>query len=132
MLAQISMTTTIAKVELKNIQKIYKLINTYYPEHNERFLYFLATCLHLEPDVNLETALKLRPYGGIIGIHNTSLDTCLKSYNVLRLQAILQDASRFIAKGSRILLRFALSNHKRFRWSPDWFILLRVRENVQI
>ena len=50
-----------------------KSIKTDYPEHNERFLYFLATCLHLDPDVNLEIALKLRPYGGIIEIDNSSI-----------------------------------------------------------
>ena len=79
------MTTTIATVDLKTIHEIYNLIKTDYPEHNERFLYFLSTCLHLDPDVNLEIALKLRPYGGIIGIDNSSLDTYLKSFKVLRL-----------------------------------------------
>ena len=95
------MTTTIATVDLKTIHEIYNLIKTDYPEHNERFLYFLATCLHLDPDVNLEIALKLRPYGGIIGIDNSSLDTYLKSFKVLRLHAILHDASGFIAEYSQ-------------------------------
>ena len=95
------MTTTIATVDLKTIHEIYKLIKTDYPEHNEIFLYFLATCLHLDPDVNLEIALKLRPYGGIIGIDNSSLDAYLKSFKVLRLHAILHDASGFIAEYSQ-------------------------------
>ena len=95
------MTTTIATVDLKTIHEIYNLIKTDYPEHNERFLYFLATCLHLDPDVNLEIALKLRPDGGIIGIDNSSLDTYLKSFKVLRLHAILHDASGFIAEYSQ-------------------------------
>ena len=95
------MTTTIATVDLKTIHEIYNLIKTDFPEHNERFLYFLASCLHLDPDVNLEIALKLRPYGGIIGIDNSSLDTYLKSFKVLRLHAILHDASGFIAEYSQ-------------------------------
>ena len=89
------MTTTIATVDLKTIHEIYILIKTDYPEHNERFLYFLATRLHLDPDVNLEIALKQRPYGGIIGIDNSS------SFKVLCLHAILHDASGFIAEYSQ-------------------------------
>ena len=92
------MTTTIATVDLKTIHEIYKLKKTDYREHNERLLYFLATRLHLEPHVNLKIALKLRPYGGIIGIDNSSLDTYLKSFKVLRLHAILHDASGFVAE----------------------------------
>ena len=95
------MATTIATVELKTIHEFYNLIKTDYPEHNERFLYFLATCLRLDPDVNLEISLKLRPYGGIIGIDNSSLDTYLKSFKVLRLHANLHDDYGFIAEYSQ-------------------------------
>ena len=95
------MTTTIATVDLKTIHEIYNLIKTDYAEHNERFLYFMATCLQLDPDVNFDIALKLRPYGGIIGIDNSSLDTYLKSSKVLRLHAIFHDASGFIAEYSQ-------------------------------
>ena len=31
----------------------------------------------MDPDVNLETDLKLRPYGGLIGIDNSSMETYL-------------------------------------------------------
>ena len=110
------MTPTIATVDLKTIHEIYELIKTDYPEHNERFLYFLATCLHLDPDVNLEIALKLRPYVGIIGIDNSSLDGYLKSFKVLRLHAILHDASGFNAEycqkgpGYYYILRCPITN----------------------
>ena len=90
--------TTIATVDLKNIHEIYKQTKVDYPEHSERFVYFLAACLYLDPEINLEIVLKLRPYGGLIGIDNSSLDTYLKSYNFLRLLAILHDASGFIAE----------------------------------
>ena len=93
--------TTIATIDLKNIHEIYEQIKVDFPDYSERFVYFLATCLYLYPDVNLETALKLRPYGGLIGIDNSSLDTYLKSYKFLRLHAILHDASGFIAEYSQ-------------------------------
>ena len=93
--------TTIATIDWKNIHEIYGQIKVDFPDYSERFVYFLATCLYLDPDVNLETALKLRPYGGLIGIDNSSLDTYLKSYKLLRLHAILHDASGFIAEYSQ-------------------------------
>ena len=82
--------TTIATIDLKNIHEIKKQIKVDYPEYSERFVYFLAACHYLDPDINLEIVLKLRPYGGLIGIDNSSLDTYLKSYKFLRLHAINQ------------------------------------------
>ena len=93
--------TTIATIDLKNIHEIYEQIKVDFPDYSERFVYFLATCFYLDPDVNLETALNLRPYGGLMGIDNSSLDTYLKSYKFLRLHAILHDASGFIAEYSQ-------------------------------
>ena len=93
--------TTIATIDLKNIHEIYKQIKVDYPKHSERFVYFLAACHYLDPDINLEIVLKLRPYGGIIGMNNSSLDTYLKSYKFLRLHAILHDASGFIVEHSQ-------------------------------
>ena len=79
--------TTIATKDLKNIHEIYEKIKVDYPQFSERFVYFLATCLYLNPDVNLKTALKPRSYGGLIGMDNSSLDTYLKSYKFLQLHA---------------------------------------------
>ena len=43
-----------------------------------------------------DIALKLRPYGGIIGMDNSSVDKYLKISKVLRLHAILHDAGGFV------------------------------------
>ena len=93
--------TTIATIDLKNIHEIFERIKVDYPESLERFVYFLAACLDLDPDINLEIVLKLRPYAGLIGIDNSSLHTYLKSYKFFRLQAILHDASGFFAEHSQ-------------------------------
>ena len=93
--------TTIATIDLMNIHEIYEQIKVDYLDYSERFVYFLAACLSLDPDINLEIVLKLRPYGGLIGIDNSSLDTYLKSYKFLRLHAIVHDASGFIAEHSQ-------------------------------
>ena len=94
------MANTIATIDLKNIHEIYLEIKNNYPKYGERFLYFPAACQYLDPDIDLEATLKLRPYGGLIGIDNSSLDNYFKSFKILRLHAILHDASGFIAKYS--------------------------------
>ena len=87
---------TIATVDLKSIHEIYKEIQKEYSQYGEQFLYFLATCLPLDTEIDLDIALKLRPYGGFIGIDNSALDKYFKSFKFLRLHAILHDASGFV------------------------------------
>ena len=88
--------TTLATVDLKAIHEIYKELKKDYFQYGEGFLYFLATCQYLDPDLDLDIALKMRPYGGLIGIDNSSLDKYFNSYKILRLHAILHDASGFV------------------------------------
>ena len=88
--------TTLATVDLKAIHEIYKELKKDYFQYGERFLYFLATCQYLDPDLDLDIAMKMRPYGGLIGIDNSSMDKYFKSYKILRLHAILHDASGFV------------------------------------
>ena len=88
--------TTIATVGLKAIHEIYKELKKDFFQYGERFLYFLATCQYLDPDLDLDIAMKMRPYGGLIGIDNSSLDKYFNSYKILRLLAILHDASGFV------------------------------------
>ena len=45
---------TIATVDLKSIHETYKEIEKEYSQYGERFLYFLATCLHLDPEIDLD------------------------------------------------------------------------------
>ena len=92
------MAKTIATIDLKNNHEIYLEIKNNYPKYCESFLYFLAACQYLDPDIDLEAALKLRPHGGLIVIDNSSLDNYFKSFKILRLHTILHDASGFIAE----------------------------------
>ena len=84
--------TTLATVDLKAIHEIYMELKKDYFQYGEGFLYFLATCQYLDPDLDLDIAMKMRPYG----IDNSSLDKYFKSYKILRLHAILHDASGFV------------------------------------
>ena len=90
------MASTIATVDIKSIHENYLILKENYPDYEKRFVYFLATCLHLFPNIDLDITPKLRPYGGIIGIDNSSLDKYFKSFKILRLHAILHDAAGFV------------------------------------
>ena len=65
---------------LENIQDKYISISTSYPEKSVRFNYFLAASEYFSEldSFDHDIALKLRPYGGLIGIDNSSLDKYLK------------------------------------------------------
>ena len=106
---------TIATLDLKSIHELYQEMKKEYSGYSERYLYFLATCFYLDLDLELDIALKLRPYGGLTGIDNSTLDKYFKSYKILRLHAILHDASGLslnTAKKDQIFLRLALSSLK--------------------
>ena len=70
----IDQVATIATVDLKSIHGIYKGFKNDYSQYSQRFLFFLATCIYIGLDLDLDIALKLQPYGGLIGIDNSSLD----------------------------------------------------------
>ena len=61
----------------------------------------MAACQYLLPDLDLDMAMKMRPYGGLIGIDNSSLEKYFKSYNILSLHAILLDPSGFVFEYSK-------------------------------
>ena len=88
--------TTIATVDLKAIHKIYKELKKEHSQYGERFLYFLAKCQYLDPDLDMDIAMKMRPYDGLSGIDNSFLDKYFKSYKIFRLHAILHDSSGFV------------------------------------
>ena len=73
--------------------------NISYTHITYRPLYFIAACSLLDPEVDGEIALKLRSYGGSVGIDNSRLDPLLKRSKVLRLHAALHNAAGFIKDG---------------------------------
>ena len=75
------------------------------------FVHLLAICHHLDPDVNLETILKLTPYGGLLGANNSLLDTYLKFNKFLQLPAIIHEASGFFPEHSQICPEYSYVLH---------------------
>lgn len=84
------------KIDLAKIHRNYCRIKETQPYFSKRRSYFLAACLYFDPDLNLEVALKLRPYGGLIGMDDSRMDKYLNGSKVLRLHAIIHDAAGFV------------------------------------
>ena len=90
----------VTSTELEIIHEIYLTVKKTCPEISDRGSYFLATCslffFSSKNDINYDVAIKLRPYGGLIGIDKSSLDKNLNDSKILRLHAILHDAAGFV------------------------------------
>ena len=91
----------VTPIDLKIIHEIYTSLKQTYPDNSNRRNYFLASCslFFISTDnLNYDILIKLRLYGGLIGIDNSSLDKYLKNSKILELHAILHDAAGFIRK----------------------------------
>ena len=71
------------------IHEIFTTLKKTYPENTNRQTYFLAACslffFSTTNDINYDVAIKLRPYGGLIGIEKSSLDKHLGDSKILRI-----------------------------------------------
>ena len=78
-------------MKLEEIESLYREIK----------IYFLAACKHYSPTVDVETLSNETPYGGLIGIGDSSLERLFNFSKVLRLHAALHDASGCIFERER-------------------------------
>lgn len=94
----------IMRIKAENLSEIHSLyfeIKRKYPGKSKRLLYFLATVQLLDPGIDLEMTMKLRPYGGLIGIDDSKLDDYLNWSKILRLHAVLHDAAGYVYDTSK-------------------------------
>ena len=78
----------IATNDLKKNDEIYEQKSRLSGTELIDFVYLFATFLFLDPDVKLETFLKLTPYRGLLGTDNSLLDSYLKCFKFLQLYFI--------------------------------------------
>lgn len=86
----------VTSMRIEEMDRIFQNLSDEFADVGVRRKYFLAACQMWNPNVDLNFARKLRPYGGLIGIDNSSLDKYLKESKVLRLHAILHDSAGFV------------------------------------
>ena len=88
--------------DVQHIQAKYQFLEGYFVDNSKRKNYFLATCYHINDRADLEFINTKCPYGGIIGINNSRLDSLFGFSKIFRLHAVLHDASGFMKSCYRI------------------------------
>ena len=83
---------------LNKIHENFLSVSSIYPNNSVRLNYFLATNEYFGEieGFDFDIVLKLRTYGGIIGIDKSSVDKYLRISKHLRLHAILHNAGGII------------------------------------
>ena len=86
--------------DMEIIHEIYLTVKKTYPENSFSQNYFLAACSLFtfsgENDLNYDVGKKLKPYGGLIGIDDSSLDKYLNDTKIQSMHAILHDAAGIV------------------------------------
>ena len=76
----------VTSTDLEIFHEIYLTVKKTYPKNSDRRNYFLATCslffFASKNDIKYDVAIKIRPYGGLIGLDNSSLDKYLNSLQI--------------------------------------------------
>ena len=126
------MKPIIYRKDLKEIHQIFLALTGNYSEKSIRLKYFLAACKYFSQIENfdVDTALKLRPYGRLNGIDNFSWDKYLNCSKILRIHAILHDAGGFIQEKPRLFIYATLSAKQLLEWSCDWNHFLLIHKDL--
>ena len=90
---------TVTSTDLEIIHEIFITLKKTYPENTNRRNYFLVACslffFSTTNDINYDVAIKLRPYGGLIGIENASLDKYLSDSKIFTNACYFTRCRRF-------------------------------------
>ena len=80
---------------------VYQLLDDYsssLSNNSMRKNYFLAACYLISPSVDINEIDSHSPFGGLIGVGDSCLDSLLNKFKILRLHAILHDAAGFMKR----------------------------------
>ena len=80
---------------------VYHLLDDYsssLSNNSMRKNYFLAACYLISPSVDINEIDSHSPFGGLIGVGDSCLDSLLNKFKILRLHAILHDAAGFMKR----------------------------------
>lgn len=91
---------TPTKISLKDIFEINRIYFHFKSEldinNTPRKNLFLATCFFISPDIDIQKVSAECPYGGIIGIGDSRLESILGSYRLFQLHAAFHDACGYM------------------------------------
>ena len=67
-----------------------------FESNSKRKNFFLATCLSINPHIDLKGINAKTPFGGLIGVDDSRLDRVFCFSKILRMHAVFHDASGFM------------------------------------
>ena len=84
--------------------------NTHFQKNSKRKNFFLACCFSISSEVDLLEIDRQAPFGGLIGIGDSTLETVFNGLKCFRMHAVLHDASAFMktmySRGARFCYVF--------------------------
>ena len=83
-------------MDVNFITSNFTFVRDQFPHNGIRKNYFLASCLSLDKDVDLEHINKDCLYGGRIGVGDSRLDAYLQRLKIFRLHAIFHDSTGYM------------------------------------
>ena len=105
----------VTPIDLKTIHEFFTSLKQTFPDNSDRQIFFLVVCslLFVSPDNPYYNILyKLRPYGGLIGIDNSSMVKYSRNSKVLTIARNFARRSRIytrvLPRGSHVLVHVAL------------------------
>ena len=86
-------------INIPDINKVlnnFEIVSEHFPRNETTKNAFLAVCMFIEPNSDLQVINKLAPHGGLIGPGDSRLHKYLKRFKILRTHAAFHDAFGFM------------------------------------
>ena len=86
-------------ITIPDINKVlsnFEIVSKLFPKNKRTKNAFLAVCMFIDPNTDLQIINKLAPHGGLIGPGDSNLHGYLKNSKILRTHAAFHDAYGFM------------------------------------
>ena len=91
-------------INIPDINKVlnnFEIVSKHFPRNKTTKNAFLAVCMFIEPNSDLQVINKLAPHGELIGPGDSRLHKYLKHLKILRTHAAFHDAFGFIKNNTQ-------------------------------
>ena len=82
--------------DINKVLSNFEIVSRHFPQNETTKNAFLAVCMLVDPNSDLQVINKLAPLGGLIGPGNSRLHEYLKHLKILRAHAAFHDAYGFM------------------------------------
>ena len=82
--------------DINKVLNIFEIVSKHFPRNETTKNAFLAVCMFIEPNSDLQVINKLAQHGGLLGPGDSRLHKYLKHLKILRTHAAFHDAFGFM------------------------------------